>query len=158
MDVFKGDMFLLIEMACKTKKTLTMAQLRKVRTENVRRVKRVEEVKRKEEEGKREVMKNKRGMKALREIKKFQSSTELLIRKLPFQRLIRELIQARQSDLKVQGLAMKALQEAGYVFLVGLFFEQETSAQYMQSMLRLCCKTSSWPRGLGGILEGNNLE
>ena len=125
MDVFKGDMFLLIEMACKTKKTLTMAQLRKVRTENVRRVKRVEEVKRKEEEGKREVMKNKRGMKALREIKKFQSSTELLIRKLPFQRLIRELIQARQSDLKVQGLAMKALQEAGYVFLVGLVFEQE---------------------------------
>ena len=64
-------------------------------------------MKRKEEEGKREAKKNKRGMKALREIKKFQSSTELLIRKLPFQRLVRELIQARQSDLKVQGLAMK---------------------------------------------------
>ena len=59
-------------------------------------------------------------MKVLREIKKFQSSTELLMRKLPFQRLVRELIQARQSDLKVQGLAMKGLQEVGEVFLVGL--------------------------------------
>ena len=63
MDVFIGDMFLVIEMAHKTKKTLTRAQLRKVRTENARRVKRVEEVKRKEEEGKREAKKNKRGMK-----------------------------------------------------------------------------------------------
>ena len=41
--MFIGDMFLLIEMARKTNKTLTMAQLRKVRTENARRVKRVEE-------------------------------------------------------------------------------------------------------------------
>ena len=72
MDVFKGDMFLIIEMAHKTKKTLTRAQLGKVRAENARWVKTVEEVKRKEEEGKREV-KNMRGMKALREIKKFQS-------------------------------------------------------------------------------------
>ena len=73
MDVFLGDIFLLIEMACKTKKTLTRAQLKKVRRENARRVKRVEEVKRKEEEGKREAKKNKRDMKALREIRKFQS-------------------------------------------------------------------------------------
>ena len=92
MDVFLGDIVLLIEMAHKTKKTLTRAQLRKVRTDNVRRVKRVEGVKRKEE-GKREAKKNKRGMKALREIRKFQSSTEFF-RKLPFQRLIRELIHA----------------------------------------------------------------
>ena len=68
--MFIRDMFLLIEMACKTKKTLTRAQLRNIRTENERRVKRVEEVKRKQEEGKREAKKNKRGMKALREIRK----------------------------------------------------------------------------------------
>ena len=43
MDVFIGDMFLLIEMACKTKKALIRAQLRNIRTENARRVKRVEE-------------------------------------------------------------------------------------------------------------------
>ena len=62
-------------------------------------------------------------MKALKEIKKFQSLTELLIQKLPFQRLVKELIQAKQNDLKVQGLAMKALQEAGEIFLMG-FLEQ----------------------------------
>ena len=71
-------------------------------------------------EGKMEARKNRRGMKALQEIKEFHSLTELLIRKLPFQRLVKELIQARQNDLKVQGLAMKALQEAGEIFLVGL--------------------------------------
>ena len=48
-------MFLLIEMAHKTKRTLTRAELKKVREENVKRAKRVEEVKRKVEEEKKEV-------------------------------------------------------------------------------------------------------
>ena len=37
---------------------------------------------------------------ALREIRKFQKSTELLIRKLPFQRLVREVAQEYKSDLR----------------------------------------------------------
>ena len=41
MDVFMGNMFLLIEMACKTKRTLTRAELKKVQEENAKRVKRV---------------------------------------------------------------------------------------------------------------------
>ena len=81
-------------------------------------------------EEKKEEKKRKRGMKTLREIRKYQSSMELLIRKLPFQRLIKELIQAKGTDLKVQGLAVKALQEAGETFLVGLL-EQQTYALYM---------------------------
>ena len=89
------DMFLLIEMACKTKRTLTRAELKKVRKENAERVRRVEEVKKKIEEGKKEARKSRWGMKALKEIRKFQSLTELLIRKVPFQRLVKELIQAR---------------------------------------------------------------
>ena len=93
--MFIGNMFLLIEMAHKTKKTLTRVQLKKVWEENAKRVKRVEEVKSKGEEGKKEARKSRRGMKALKEIKKFHSLTELLIRKLPFQRLVKELIQAR---------------------------------------------------------------
>lgn len=36
------------------------------------------------------------GTVALREIKKLQNSTDLLIRKMPFQRLVRELITARE--------------------------------------------------------------
>lgn len=58
---------------------------------------------------------------ALREIKKFQKSTELLIRKLPFQRLVREISQEYKSDLRFQSQAVLALQEASEAFLVGLF-------------------------------------
>ena len=37
------------------------------------------------------------GTVALREIRKYQKSTELLIRKLPFQRLVREIAQVGMS-------------------------------------------------------------
>ena len=52
------------------------------------------------------------GTVALREIRKFQKSTELLIRKLPFQRLVREIAQDYKSDLRFQSQAVLALQEA----------------------------------------------
>jgi len=61
------------------------------------------------------------GTVALREIRKYQKSTELLIRKLPFQRLVRELAQDYRGDLRFQGSAVSALQEATEAFLVGLF-------------------------------------
>ncbi|CAN0415576.1 unnamed protein product, partial [Ascophyllum nodosum] len=48
-------------------------------------------------------------------------STELLIRKLPFQRLVREIAQDFKSDLRFQGSAVLALQEAAEAYLVGLF-------------------------------------
>ena len=72
-----------------------------------------------EEEQKKEGVRMKCGMKALKEIRKYQSSGELLIRRLPFQRLIREALGFR-TDLKFQGMAIKALQEAGEAFLVGI--------------------------------------
>ncbi|XP_074317592.1 histone H3.3-like [Silene latifolia] len=61
------------------------------------------------------------GTVALREIRKYQKSTELLIRKLPFQRLVREVAQDFKSDLRFQTHAVLALQEAAEAFLVGLF-------------------------------------
>ncbi len=61
------------------------------------------------------------GTVALREIRKYQKSTDLLIRKLPFQRLVREIAQDFKSDLRFQGTAVLALQEAGEAYLVGLF-------------------------------------
>ena len=61
------------------------------------------------------------GTVALREIRKFQKSTELLIRKLPFQRLVREIAQDYKSDLRFQSQAVLALQEASEAYLVGLF-------------------------------------
>ena len=61
------------------------------------------------------------GTVALREIRRYQKSTELLIRKLPFQRLVREIAQDFKTDLRFQGTAILALQEAAEAYLVGLF-------------------------------------
>ena len=61
------------------------------------------------------------GTVALREIRKYQKSTELLIRKLPFQRLVREIAQDFKTDLRFQSSAILALQESSEAYLVGLF-------------------------------------
>ena len=61
------------------------------------------------------------GTVALREIRKYQKSTDLLIRKAPFQRLVREIAQDFKTDLRFQSTAVLALQEASEAYLVGLF-------------------------------------
>ena len=61
------------------------------------------------------------GTVALREIRRSQKSTELLIRKMPFQRLVREIAQDFRSYLRFQSKAILALQEACESYLVGLF-------------------------------------
>merc|ERR1711884_189240 len=61
------------------------------------------------------------GTVALREIRRYQKSTELLIRKLPFQRLVREIAQDFKTDLRFQSAAIGALQEASEAYLIGLF-------------------------------------
>ena len=61
------------------------------------------------------------GTVALREIRRFQKSTELLIRKLPFQRLVREIASEYRSELRFQSSAVLALQEASEAYMVGLF-------------------------------------
>ena len=58
---------------------------------------------------------------ALREIRHYQKSTELLIWKLPFNRLVREIAQDFKTDLRFQAQAIGALQEAVEAYLVGLF-------------------------------------
>ena len=68
------------------------------------------------------------GTVALREIRKYQKSTELLIRKLPFQRLVREIAQDFKTDLRFQSSAILALQEAAEAYLVGLFEDTNLSA------------------------------
>ena len=61
------------------------------------------------------------GTVALREIRRYQKSTELLIRKLTFQRLVREIAQDFKTDLRFQSSAICAWQEASEAYLVGLF-------------------------------------
>lgn len=61
------------------------------------------------------------GTVALREIRRFQKSTDLLIRRQPFIRLIREIAQEYKSDLRFQGESLLAIQEAAEAYVVGIF-------------------------------------
>ena len=62
------------------------------------------------------------GTVALRQIMKYQKSTELLIMKLPFQRLVKEVVFSMfQQRYRFQSTALLALQEASEEFLVRMF-------------------------------------
>lgn len=61
------------------------------------------------------------GTVALREIKRYQKTTDLLIRRLPFQRLVRETTSDIKPGLRFQTAALAALQEACEAYLIALF-------------------------------------
>lgn len=64
------------------------------------------------------------GTKALREIRRYQQTTDLLLLKLPFARLVREIaitFRPRDEEMRWQSQAIQALQEASEAFLVHLF-------------------------------------
>ncbi|TKC33959.1 hypothetical protein EI555_011268 [Monodon monoceros] len=84
------------------------------------------------------------GTVALREIRRYQKSTELLIRKLPFQCLVREVSQDFKTDMHFQSLALMALQEACEAYLVGLF-EDTNLCVITPSASPSCPRTSSSP-------------
>ncbi|KAE8721610.1 histone H3.2 [Hibiscus syriacus] len=89
------------------------------------------------------------GTVALREIRKYQKSTELLIRKLPFQRLVREIAQDFKTDLRFQSSAVAALQEAAEAYLVGLFEDTNLCAIHTRKGLLLCLRIFSLLGGSG---------
>lgn len=68
------------------------------------------------------------GTLALREIRRYQSSTKLLISKLAFQRLVREICQELAPDLRFQPSALLALQEATESYIVGVFDDMNLCA------------------------------
>ena len=69
------------------------------------------------------------GMVVLREIWRYQKSTELLIRKLPFQRLVREIAHnLGKMNMRFQSGAIMALQEASEAYLVGLLEDSNLRA------------------------------
>ena len=59
-------------------------------------------------------------MQALKEIQKYQKGVDLLIWRVPFQRLVREIVQRQREGLKLQSSAVLAQQEMGEAFLVEL--------------------------------------
>lgn len=68
------------------------------------------------------------GTVALREIRKQQRSTKLLLRKLPFQRVVRGIAQDFKADLRFQSTALGALQEAAEAHLVSVFEDSNLCA------------------------------
>ena len=75
------------------------------------------------------------GTVALKQIRQYQKSTELLIRKLPFQRLVREIASDSEvilsplcGKVRFQSTAIMALQEASEAYLVGLFEDSNLCA------------------------------
>jgi histone H3/H4 len=61
------------------------------------------------------------GTVALREIRKYQKSTELLIPRSPFQRLVREIVQEYIKDTRFTRQSLTAMQEAAEKYLVDVF-------------------------------------
>ena len=68
------------------------------------------------------------GTVTLREIHQYQKSTELLIRKAPFQWVVYEIMRGIQNDLRIQAAAVQGLQEAAEAYLVGLFKDSNLCA------------------------------
>jgi histone H3 len=68
------------------------------------------------------------GTVALREIRRYQKSSELLILRQPFQRLVREVAQSFRSDVRFQSFALLAIQEAAEAFLISLFEDTNHAA------------------------------
>ena len=72
------------------------------------------------------------GTVALREIRRYQKSTELLIRKLPFQHLVREILQGYGVGYRVTRAMMMALQEAAEAYLVQLLEDSNLCAIHVK--------------------------
>ncbi|KAJ2740696.1 centromeric DNA-binding histone H3-like protein cse4 [Coemansia sp. BCRC 34301] len=104
------------------------------------------------------------GIKALREIRMYQKSTDMLIAKLPFARVVREIAQDYVSDythsgtptgLRWQSSAIMALQEASEAFLVHLFEDANLCALHakrvtiMQRDIQLARRIRGQWGGLG---------
>ena len=61
------------------------------------------------------------GTVALREIRRYQRSTDLIIQKAPFQRLVRQILVKIKKDMRIQSTGVLALQEVSEAFLIELF-------------------------------------
>ncbi|CAM4564602.1 unnamed protein product [Lepidochelys kempii] len=95
------------------------------------------------------------GQRALLEIRKFQKSTNLLISKLPFSRVVREicLMYTRGVDFRWQAMALLALQEAAEAFLVRLL-EDSYLCSIHAKRVTLFPKDIQLARRIRGIQEG----
>lgn len=68
------------------------------------------------------------GTVALREIKKYQRTTENLIKRAPFKRLVQEVLRDFGDELRVSKEAVSCLQESAEMFLINLLEDTQLAA------------------------------
>ena len=79
------------------------------------------------------------GTRALMEIRRYQRTTNLLLRRLPFSRLVREITQnAHGADMRFQARALEALQEAAEVYLTHLFEDAYVISVILSDCTSIC--------------------
>ena len=89
------------------------------------------------------------GTVALRQIRKYQKSTELLIRKLPFQRLVREVmynLDRTGVGYRIQSTALLAMQEAAEAYLVNMFADVQVCALHGRRVTIMPKDIQLWKR------------
>ncbi|KAK3692762.1 histone H3-like centromeric protein cse-4 [Podospora appendiculata] len=100
------------------------------------------------------------GTLALKEIRRYQANTDLLISKLPFARLVREvaaLVRPSNQEMRWQSQAIQALQESAEAFLVHLFEDTNLCAIHakrvtiMQKDIQLARRIRGVWGGMGWI-------
>ncbi|KAJ1276921.1 hypothetical protein BS78_05G253700, partial [Paspalum vaginatum] len=96
------------------------------------------------------------GTVALREIRKYQKGTDLLIRKMPFQRLVRQTAQLYKSDLRFQSHAVLALQEAAEAYLVGLFEDTNLCAIHAKRVTIMPKEAKMFSSLPGSVARGSD--
>jgi histone H3 len=107
------------------------------------------------------------GTVALREIRKFQKTTNLLIRKAPFQCLVCKLAQKiGKSNLQMQSTAVLALQEATEYFMIDVFSDTNLYAMHCKhvtikakDMVLACCiQGIQIGRAYGTLTSRSNMQ
>ena len=88
---------------------------------------------------------------SLREIRRYQKSTELLIRKIPFQRLVREVVHNLypHDNYRFQSTALLGLQEAAESYLVRMFTHVNDLAIHGRRVTIKPCDIHIWGRITG---------
>ncbi|KAI9746468.1 MAG: centromeric DNA-binding histone H3-like protein cse4 [Claussenomyces sp. TS43310] len=96
------------------------------------------------------------GTVALQQIRRYQRSTDLLLLKLPFSRLVREIamtLRPADQDFRWQSQAIQALQEAAEAFLVHLFEDTNLCAIHAKRVT-IMAKDIQLARRIRGLWGG----
>jgi len=100
---------------------------------------------------------NRPGALALREIRRYQKNTNLVVRKLPFQRLVRELVKGNEPDFRISTSALAAFQETTEMF-IGSVFEDSQLCTLHAKRQTLMAKDMMLAKRIRGDRYGRDAE